>query len=245
MRNVRATLDTEYVPFNVLLAPPHERVISICGFGPSLKETYGLLQGDVWACNGAHDWLIAHGVIPKYGMFWDAAEVIAKFVHPHPDVVYLVGSRCHRSVFKALEGYKVVVWHSVGDQGMDDMLCEYQRAEPMCGHGSAAATTAMSLCTNMGYRQIRMFGADSSYPGEHTHAKQSIVSEVPLDVWMDGRRFKSTSWLAGQVEDFQKLGPMLRDQGCNIEFYGDGLLQHCARINGFKVHTSTEPLPKE
>ncbi len=48
--------------------------------------------------------------------------------------------------------------------------------------------------------------------------------------------FRSTSWLAGQVEDFKVLGPMMRDQGCNIELYGDGLLPLVAAINKFKVH---------
>ena len=235
-RNIRQTLDSEYKSYIELLRAPVGRVLSIAGFGPSIKETWTKLEGDVWVCNGAHNWLIERGVIPKYAMFWDAAEVVGQFVAPHPSVTYLVASRCHRSVFDALEGHNVYVWHAAGDAKMDDLLCEFKRAEPMVGHGSAAVTTSMMVATNMGYRSFRLFGADSSFTGEFTHAEESIVPEVGMDIWMNGRKFRSTSWLAGQVEDFKIMGPILASQGCDIEFYGDGLLQECARINGYTVN---------
>lgn len=149
-RNIEATLAMDYRPFNTLLSPPHERVVSVVGFGPSIKETWTMLQGDIWACNGAHDWLIERGVIPKYAMYYDASPVIEKFIgKPHKDVTYLVASRCHQNVFDALEGYNVYVWHSAGDPCMDDILCAARRAEPMLGGGSAAATTAMVVATTM------------------------------------------------------------------------------------------------
>lgn len=235
-RNIRATLATDYRPFNELLCPPHERTVSICGFGPSLSDTWEQIDGDVWACNGAHNWLIDKGVIPKYGMFWDASSDIAKFIQPHRDVTYLVASRCHRDVFAALEGCNVYVWHAQGDSMLDELLCEFKRAEPMLPGGSAAVTRAMLVVTTMGYRKMKFFGADGSFSGEYTHAQKSIVDEQPIEVWCDGRQFHSTSWLAGQVEDFKKLALPMRDQGCSIELYGDGLLQHVARINGFVVH---------
>jgi hypothetical protein len=237
-RNIRLTLESEYKPFNALLGPPHETPISICGFGPSIKESWNQLKGDIWTCNGAHDWLIEKGIVPKYAMFWDAAEVVSHFVHPHHGVIYLVASRCHRSVFDALQGHDVYVWHASGDTYLDDLLCEYKRAEPMISGGSAAVTRAMVVCTTMGYRNIHLFGADSSYIGDYTHAKESIVEEKALEIWCDGRKFCSTGWLAGQVEDFKLLGPIMRTQGCHIELYGDGLLQHIAKMHDFVVHSN-------
>lgn len=237
-RNIRATLESEYRPFTDLLAPPHDGVVSIAGFGPSLKDTYTQLTGDIWACNGAHDWLIGKGIIPKFGMFWDAGDMIHKFVHPHPEVTYLVASRCHRSVFDALEGANVIVWHAAGDRDLDDLLCEYRKAEPMLSGGTAAVTRAMVVATTMGYRHIKMFGADASFTGDTTHVIKSIVEERTIEIWCNGKMFLSTPWLAGQVEDFKALAPMLRDQGCTLEFYGDGLLPYVASINGFKVHSN-------
>lgn len=236
-RNIRRTLATEYTPFNSLIAMPHDREISIVGFGPSIKETWTRLTGEVWATNGAHNWLIERGVIPRFAMFWDAAEAIGNFVRPHKDVTYLVSSRCHESVFDALDGHRMYVWHAAGDPGIEDMLVEFRKMEPMLGHGSAAVTTSMLVASCMGYRRMQIFGGDSSYPeGHYTHADKSIVEERPLQIWMDGRKFFSTAWLAGQIEDFKIIGPGLLEQGCTVEFHGDGMLQHCARLNGFTVH---------
>ncbi len=168
-RNIRRTLASDYQTFNSLLSVEHEREISVVGFGPSLKRTWKQLKGDVFACNGAHDWLIGQGVIPKFGMFWDAGNMIHKFVHPHPDVTYLVASRCHESVFEALEGYKVYIWHAAGDSCLEDLLCEFKRMEPMLSGGTACVTRAMMVVSCMGYRKINLFGADASFDGEHTH----------------------------------------------------------------------------
>ncbi len=238
-RNIRQTLESEYEPFIPLLDMPHERQISVVGFGPSLAKTYTQLKGEVLACNGAHNWLIDKGVIPKYGMFWDAHQVTAGFVKPHKDVTYLIASRCHRDVFKLLEGYRVYVWHTAGDKILEDLLVEYKRMEPMLSGGSAAVTRAMMVVSCMGYRNINLFGADASFDGTTTHVKESIVTEKPLEIWCNGKMFYSTSWMAGQVEEFKVLGPMMRDQGCNIELYGDGLLPYVAGLNGFTVHNST------
>ena len=235
-RNIRRTLGSQYESIVPLLSGPHDRELSICGFGPSLAKTYGSLRGDVLACNGAHNWLIERGIVPKFALFWDASPVMAKFVKAHPDVTYLVASRCHQSVFDALADCDVRVWHCVGDANMDDLLCEHRKAEPMHGHGSAAVTTAMVLMTALGYRKIFAFGADGSFDGEYTHAKKSIVHEDEITAYVAGRKFRTTTWLCGQAEDFKIIGPTLKQQGCTIEFYGDGLLPFVAQINGFKVH---------
>jgi hypothetical protein len=235
-RNIRRTLESSYVPFNSLLDQPHDRVVSVVGFGPSLRNTYKQLDGDIWACNGAHNWLIEQGVIPKYAMFWDASPAIAQFTKPHQDVTYLVASRCHEDVFKALDGFNVYVMQIGGDECRERLLEEYRILEPILGGGSAAVTRAMCIATTMGYRKIKLFGADGSTDIEHTHLKQSIVHEEFLTVWCDGVDYTSTSWLAGQVEDFKILAPALRDQGCELEIFGSGLLPHVARINGFAVH---------
>ena len=238
-RNIRQTLASDYKSFGSLLAIPHEKEISIVGFGPSLKRTWKQLDGEIIACNGAHDWLIEKGVIPKFALFFDASPVITSFVHPHPDVTYLIGSRCHRDVFKVLEGHNVYVWHLGGDEEIAELLYEYRRMEPIMGGGTACVTRAMVVATTMGYMKLKLFGADSSYEDEFTHVKKSIVPEKHLTVWCNRKEFKATSWLAAQVEDFKLLAPLMRDQGVKFEIYGDGLLPYVAKMNGYTVHNST------
>lgn len=238
-RNIRRTLESDYQTFNSLLSYPHGREISIVGFGPSLKRTWKQLSGEILACNGAHDWLIERGVIPKFGMFFDATPVLTEFIHPHPDVTYLIASRCHRNVFEALEGYKVHVWHAGGDPDIEELLCEYRRMEPILGGGTAGVTRSMVVVTPMGYGNLKIYGADSSFDGAFTHVNKSIVPEKHVSVWCGGKEFNSTSWLCGQVEDFKLLAPLMREQGVQFEIYGDGLLPFVAKMNGFTVHNST------
>ena len=128
------------------------------------------------------------------------------------------------------------MWHAGGDVDLEPLLYEYSRMEPMMGGGTAGVTRAMVVVTTMGYQTLKLFGADSSYEGEFTHVKKSVVPEKHLTVWCDGREFKSTSWLANQVEDFKTLAPLMKEQGVKFEIYGDGLLPHVARINGYAVH---------
>jgi hypothetical protein len=148
----------------------------------------------------------------------------------------LIGSRCHRDVFKALEGYNVYVWHVGGDEDIEELLCEYRRMEPIMGGGTAGVTRSMVVVTTMGYMNLKLFGADSSYENEYTHVKKSVVHEKPMIVWCDGKEFKSTSWLSAQVEDFKLLSPLMKEQGVKFEIHGNGLLPHVAKINGFAVH---------
>lgn len=234
--NIEATMARQYKPFNSLLES-ETGTISICGSGPSLADTYKTLKGDIYACNAAHGWLLEHGVVPKFCMLWDADPVVHKFVVRHPKTIYLVGSRCHPSVFEALEGCDVRVWHAAGDKNLQDILEKHNRNEPMIGGGSAAVSRAMFVAYALGYRKMHLHGADSSYEEGYTHVRESVVkeSEIKIMVTENDRMkwFKTTAWLAGQCEDFKMIGPVLREMGVKIIVHGTGLLPHIAHTLQF------------
>lgn len=237
--NIAATLRRPYQGF-MELVESREGEIAICGFGPSLVNTCERITQDVMACNGAHDYLISRGIVPTFGMFFDADRVIADFITPHPDVCYLVASRCHPAVFEKLQGYKVIVWHCKGDACIDGMLAEANRMEPMVHGGSAAVTRALFLVQVLGYSTIHIHGADSSYEGETTHVKKSLVREEPLSVFVHtddgtGKWFKTTPQLAAQVEDWKLLAPQLDLLGARYVVHGHGLLPHIAGVLGYEV----------
>jgi uncharacterized Rossmann fold enzyme len=240
-KNLGVTLSRPYVRFNEFVNTESGKV-SICGFGPSLVNTYAGITGDIAACNGAHNYLIERGIIPKFGVFFDADERMEQFVTPHKGVTYLVASRCHQSVFDKLEGHKVIVWHVKGDNGIiDEMLEERGIMEPMVHGGTAGVTRTMFLMHAMGYRELHLHGADSSYEGEHTHVKKSIVPETSIEVWAAGKWFKTTPWLCGQVEDIKILAPAMKEIGARLIVHGSGLFPHIAKVIGLEVvgETST------
>lgn len=239
-RNIEATLERGYTRFNELVRT--EKSISVCGFAPSLKVTWKQLKGDVMACNRAHDFLLKQGVIPRWCLLMDPLEVVAQMVTPHPDVTYLVASRCHQAVFDKLKGFRVVVWHAAGDTPILPILEERGVNEPLVNGGTATVTRAMVMAVSMGYREINLFGCDSSFDGEHTHLEKSLVNEEEIHVMSAGRLFRTTAWMALQVEDIHILCPDIVNMGIKFAFYGDGLMQHVAKQLGYEVH---QPLDEE
>lgn len=241
LRNVERTLSTSYERFNEHIGSCRG-AISICGSGPSFSSEYVNLVGDVMACNGAHDFLIERGIIPKYAMFFDASPLMEGFIErPHPDVTYLVASRCHETVFRKLEGFKVIVWHSMGDIGLIKLLEERAICEPAIHGGSAAVGRAMILAYTLGYEEWHLFGTDSSFgDGDSHHIGKTLVDEKMIDVCpiINGERgkwFKSTAWMAGQVEDFIDAAPRMQARGVKITVYGTGLLPEMAKGMGITV----------
>lgn len=240
--NVETTLAQKYESFIGCLASPHGGTISIVGSAPSLHKHYHQVTGDVLACNAAHDFLLEKGIVPKYGMIFDADPVCEKFMTPHPEVTYLLASRCHHKVFEKLKDCKVIVWHAQGDKEIEDLLIKHNVYEPMINGGGAAVMRSMGLAIAMGYTNINLFGVDSSMTGDDTHIRKSLVPEKELEIFCHERWFKTTAWLASQANDFKILGPAFRDSGCKIVVYGDGLIPHIAAVLGFEVHGVSQPL---
>ena len=169
--NIEASLRRKYVPLTQLL-DKHSGAVAIVGSGPSLKDTWRSIRGDIIACNAANQFLLERGVTPKYVMIFDADILAEEFVtHPHKDITYLLASRCHPALFKRLEGFKVVVWHAAGDLNVQAILERHGVMEPMCGGGSAAVTRTMFLAPVLGYRHLHLYGVDSSYNNEETRVR--------------------------------------------------------------------------
>lgn len=235
--NILRTLSNTYVRFNEFLNT-QDGPVSVCGSGPSFSRTYTKLAGDVIACNGAHDYLIERGVVPRFCMVMDAAPFIGDFITPHDEVLYMVASRCHKKLFKHLKRNKVVVWHCKGDECLDALLEKRRIMEPMIHGGSGAATRALFMAIAMGYKEVHLHGADSSFEEEH-HVGKTLVPESVIEVWA-GKWFKTTAWMAGQVEDFRDFALQLQKvSGARVIVHGDGLLPEMAKAIGIEVINST------
>lgn len=234
-RNIEATLKRGYTRFNEFVES-QTGSLSVCGFGPSLEYTWPLVKGDVMACNRAHDWLIRHGLVPRWCLLMDPLEIVADMVTPHEDVTYLVASRCHSAVFEKLKDSRVVVWHAAGDVPTMGILESRQVIEPTVNGGTATVTRGMVVGVAMGYTDIHLFGADSSFaPGGDTHLEKSLVSEREIEVMVDGKLFRTTPWMTLQVDDIRIICPDLTSKGNKFTFYGEGLMQHVANVMGYKV----------
>lgn len=234
--NIEAALLRDYIPFNVLLGS-QSGAVAIVGSGPSLKKTWKRLRkfkGDIIACNAACQFLLGKGITPTYMFCFDADPLMLEFITPHPDIMYLMGSRCPPKAFDLLEGCQVVCWHAAGDERLEELLVKHGKHEPMVVGGGAAVTRAMIVAMPIGYTEMHIFGGDSSFADGATHIRKSTTEERRMPIWCNHRIFETAPWMAKQVEEFKFLTANYCRAGAKFIVHGDGLLQHVAMLKGFQ-----------
>jgi hypothetical protein len=105
--------------------------------------------------------------------------------------------------------------------------------------GKTVGIKALYLAAFSGYRNFYLFGFDSSYRNEKSHAYPQLLKnkESVIDVKLPGihyldeqATFRSTSWMATQAGEFEEIAKSLASQGCRIVVRGDGLLPHVANL---------------
>jgi hypothetical protein len=244
--NIERNLDRPYTPFNGLLSSK-SGAVAVVGSGPSLKANWQKLKkfrGDLLACNAAFQFLLERGITPNYFMCFDADRLMLEFMTPVKGPTYLISSRCPPEAFDLVKGCDVVMWHAAGDLNLQAILERRNLMEPMVTGGSAAVTRAMHLAHALGYREIHLWGADSSFQASDTHIRQSTTVERRMQVMCNKRVFECAPWMAQQAEDFKVMAPqMLNLLGCDLYVHGDGLIPHIAMSLGCK--TDLEPKVKQ
>jgi len=100
--------------------------------------------------------------------------------------------------------------------------------EPTINGGSAGVTRAMYLGMALGYTDLQLHGADSSYKGNQTHITKSLAVETAIPVHVNGTTFYSTPGWCAQVDEFRRIYVGYRDK-INIKVHGDGLLPYVYR----------------
>lgn len=208
--------------------PGHARTAIVVGGGPSLADNLDRLRamdGDIYALNGAHDYLISHGIVPRALILLDSRAADAAFVKsPRDGVEYLVSHQCHPDVFDALDGHDVRLWANY--------IPEVDAPAIAVVGGATVGVKALPLLYVMGYRSFHLFGYDSSYRGDDNHAYSQPLNagEDRIDVWSGGRKFSCAPWMAKQVTEFVEAAKLLTSLGCEIDVTGDGLLPCAAQL---------------
>lgn len=198
----------------------HNRPLAIVGGGPSVLddiETLRNWRGDIWSVNGALDWLADQGISCAGYVVIDPEPIMAQFLENPPDgMTYYVGSVCHPETFDALAGRNVVLFHPL----MDDMPLVDKAG--VIGGGPTVLTRAPQLGYRLGYRDIHLFGADSSYERGIHH-----IYEAPMDplvrVELDGEVYDTSGVFVHQVAYFQQMLHWFGTKGVNFEIHGRGL----------------------
>lgn len=226
--NVSATVERGYTRLNEYL-DSQAGALHLCGAGPSLGYSWKDIPAgaDVMAINSAIGYLIDNGLAPRWAMIWDASPLCEKFAVPHADTTYLIGARCHPSVFERLSGCRVIVWHAGGDHNIKEYLNARGINEPMVNGGTAGITRGLYLAYALGYRDMHLHGCDSCYSGDETHIRGSVVPEKDIRVFHGGKWFRTTPEWCAQIEEIKMIYPSFKNaMGANITAHGEGMMQH-------------------
>jgi hypothetical protein len=222
-----AALDREWIAFE----PANKRQAIMCGGGPSLVDQLDEIRklrdqgGVVFAMNGASKFLNDNGIRPTFQVIADAKPETATLVDPSA-TCHLFASQVDPACFEAVP--KAVLWH-LECTGMEDVFPAERKAKggyALIGGGASVGNSAMCLAYVMGYRTFHVFGYDSSHRGDASHAYEQPMNRfIPtLPVEWAGRKFISSVAMKAQAEKFQMTGQALKQEGCTINVYGDGLL---------------------
>lgn len=225
LSNIRtnAALDKVWIK----LFPEHQFVAVLCGSGPSLADHVGDIRERqaagqiIFAMNGAAKYLHDRGIMPDYQVILDAREETADLIGPAKD--HLFASQVHPECFKRVPNARL--WHlQIG--GIEKEFPNYQGGYCLIGGAASVGNTATCLAYAIGFRDLQIYGYDSSHRGENGHAFHQAMNEGdPLCiVAFNGKEYTASLTMKLQAEKFQETSKALIESGCRIEVHGDGLL---------------------
>ena len=217
-------------------------LMSIVCYGPSLQKTWRHIKHPIMTVSGAHDFLIARGIVPDYHTDCDPREHKAKMLHPSHKVKYRMATCCHHLFWEKLAKHDVEMWHLHNDIHTEEWVRENDPGANMLGGGSTAGMRAFEVASMLGYKRFEIHGMDSSYEsaevrhaGPHLGKLQNVV-----EVNVDGYWFKSSPQM---VEAAKEVISFIQNYDCEIKFHGTGLTQ--AMVQHFLRRFCIIPIPEQ
>jgi len=214
-----------FVPSQEIFDEP----IAIVCYGPSLKETWTELKNfkKIMTCSGAHRFLLDRGIVPTWHVDLDPREHKVKMLgQPHKDVEYLMASACHPSMWDALDGYNVKLWHIFSGQNNKELPLHYPRGDWIATGGNNVGQRCLVMARLLGYKNFHVFGMDCSFSSnEAHHAGQHLNSNKKIyETPFQGKMYYCEPVMVTYVRQFFHEINQLPD--VKLKLYGEGLLQH-------------------
>lgn len=211
-----------------LCIPLPERTgkVAFVGSGPSVRDHLEELRewdGEVWAINGAYDYLLHNNIVSDGFIGVDPLPGLAAYVGNAQDqTVFYMSGLCDPTVFDALRGKNVQIWFP------DQSSVKYPKGLWLVGGGTTAITRAPFLAKMLGWRDFTFFGADCSHNNSRYCYKDGTYaddSKQPINKIMIGDEgpFETEIPLLKQASQLDVIARYM--QGCKIEFQCDGLLK--------------------
>lgn len=213
--------------------PAHDGVAVLCGSGPSLTDSllairlHRQLGHKIFAMNGAAKYLSERRLTPDYQVIVDPQEETKQVIGPANE--HLFASQCNPALFEAMPTAKL--WH-LASEGIDDHLPDGDYDLTLIGGSSSVGNCATCLAYTMGYRNLQIYGYDSSHRAGKGHAFYQKMNEGDpcCEVEFGGVTYTASLTMKSQAERFMETSRELKLLGVKIEVHGDGLLPAMFRV---------------
>ncbi len=211
----------------------HDGVAIIVGSAPSMLENIDLIRqyknrgGKIFALNNAANTLFANGIKADYQVMIDARKETADLIGPAYS--HLFASQVHPACFEKKPNAQL--WHlQVGN--IENEFPEYDDAYALIGGAASVGNTTTCLAYAMGYRELQIFGMDSSHTNGRSHAEHQKINDGDPCAYVtyNGKEYYCSLTMKLQAERFQETAKALIEMGCKIEVHGDGLLPDMWRL---------------
>lgn len=191
--------------------PEREGALAIIGSGPSVADNLERLRdwpGHLWAINGAYDYLLHNDIVPEGFIGLDPLPGLTEYVqNAQAYTTFYLASTCDPAVFDALDGHNIHMWHACGEDSS-----VFPPGDKVVYGGTTAACRAPFLAMALGWRDITLFGMDSSYSQSGPYCYQwgtykEDVDQPVLKVVINGEGPFYTE--VGMLKQVAQLGVML------------------------------------
>jgi len=198
--------------------------VAVVASGPSVADYVDVLKdwdGEIWGINRAFEWMRHRGIKPTGFLGIDPEWFLVECLPSIPeDATYYIASQAHPGVFDHLKDRNVRLW----------FLADGQVKHPSDAYlifgGSTCLGRAPNLAYALGYRDVHIFGGDSSY----THKQYVHGDDLPantVSAFVGGREFRTQRNLIQQASEFveQMVEWARGSDPIAVTLYGDGLMQ--------------------
>ena len=212
--------------------PEHDGVAVLIGGGDSINAHIKDIQklqregAATFTMNGSSKWAMDHGIISDVQVIVDAKEESHKLVDPNAHY-HLFASQCSPRTLEQVDNLTLVHF---GLDTIEKYLPENrvkQGGYVLLGAGSTVGNAALSIAFSQGYREFHIFGYDSSYSDGKSHGYQQPLNQFmpTTKIKWGGKEFLASVAMKGQAEKFPLNALALKNAGCDLHVYGEGLLQ--------------------
>jgi len=206
----------------------HDGIALVCGAGPSLGDDIEEIRkmvndgAKVFASNSAAQYLNKANIPVAYQAVLDPHPVVGKEIGEAEN--YLFASIIDPDLFTAYPN--ITLWHP-STAWIDEILPNKGKRFCFIGGGITVSNSSLCLAYTMGFREIHVFGMDSSFRLDAMH-----VAPLPhigpglviTEVESKGRIYRTSFDMKQQVIVFKQLYDLLTAAGCTVKVHGTGLL---------------------